>query len=46
MYYKNIMIVNDTTSWSITLEASIMLFVSSIVLLDSSIRSLENIYFQ
>ncbi len=35
--YKNMTIVNDATSWSVTLESSIML-------LESSIKLLENIY--
>jgi hypothetical protein len=37
LYYKNLMIVNDTTSWSVTQESSIML-------LELSIMLLENIY--
>jgi hypothetical protein len=37
LYYKNMMIVNGITSWSITLESTVML-------LESSIRLLENVY--
>jgi hypothetical protein len=35
LYYKNITIINDDTSWSVTLESSIMILESSISLLDN-----------
>ncbi len=38
------MIVNDATSWSITLVSSITLLELSITLLQSSIALIENIY--
>jgi hypothetical protein len=43
MYYKNRTIINDATSWSVTLESSIMLLESSVMLLESLIMLLESI---
>ncbi len=40
--YKNMMIVNDTTSWSSTLDLSITLLDSSIMFLEQSTILLEN----
>jgi hypothetical protein len=37
LYYKNVTIINDDTSWSVSLE-------SSILILESSISLLDNIY--
>jgi hypothetical protein len=37
-------IVNDDTSWSVSLESSFMILESSVMLLKSSIMLLENFY--
>ncbi len=44
LYYKNMMIINDATSWSNTIESSLMLPESSIALLELSVAVLETIY--